>query len=666
MASGERTTFGRRRGGGAIRPGTRVAPARPRRDLRRRPDEPGDLRVALRDPRLAAAAGRCSGTFVARHRLPRLHRRPRAQADPAREPLRRRARAHGGRHRRPAARLVLAHEVPPAVLARARGRRSLALLYAPGRHAQRHRRCDPADGDLLPQLRPAAAAVLPHEHPDPVRADAVLRPQADEGLRAGRRRLGRQARGRPRPGRAEGRGDEGHRAVVGRRGVPQGGRQARARPALHRRAGHRQDDALQGHRDVVQLADRDDARLGLRPDVHRHGRRHRHVPDPQGAQARPQVGRHVHDLHRRDRRRRHAPPGAAGRQLRLPPDDDRLRGAADVRAVGLADPDRATSSSRTASGASGCSCRAPSRPRWPRAGPLGAVRDRIQGVMFPGMGGMGGGLALNQLLVQMDGVDEPPIMRKFFTNRLNTFLDATYIVPRRIRKLRAAHQAAQAAARAGLLHRRHQRAPRGARPGAHPPRAHGPPHLVPHADEGRPQGHLRPLPGPRQPRRGPRQRRAPRRAGAHDQRVLPGHDRAGVLDGADLRALRGARAVRPQGHRRGDDHDRVGHRRRRELHRRGEPRRRHPRGRSRGGQPRLHARRPLHAAVDPHARRLAGTPPGDPEGGALLELAPRGGRQPRLDARRHGRRARLLRRELQRRGRRHPERHLDRVARWWA
>jgi SpoVK/Ycf46/Vps4 family AAA+-type ATPase len=70
------------------------------------------------------------------------------------------------------------------------------------------------------------------------------------------------------------------------------------------------------------------------------------------------------------------------------------------------------------------------------AGPLGAVRDRIQGVMFPGMGGMGGGLALNQLLVQMDGVDEPPMMRKFFTNRLNTFLDATYVIPRRIRKLR--------------------------------------------------------------------------------------------------------------------------------------------------------------------------------------------------------------------------------------
>jgi cell division protease FtsH len=52
------------------------------------------------------------------------------------------------------------------------------------------------------------------------------------------------------------------------------------------------------------------------------------------------------------------------------------------------------------------------------------------------MGGMGGQLALNQLLVQMDGVDEPPFMRKFFTNRFNTFLDATYLVPLRIGKLR--------------------------------------------------------------------------------------------------------------------------------------------------------------------------------------------------------------------------------------
>jgi ATP-dependent Zn protease len=71
----------------------------------------------------------------------------------------------------------------------------------------------------------------------------------------------------------------------------------------------------------------------------------------------------------------------------------------------------------------------------PRA--LAAVRDGINTYMFPGgMAGGQGQLALNQLLVQMDGVDEPPFVRKFVTNRLNTFLDATYIIPRRIGRLR--------------------------------------------------------------------------------------------------------------------------------------------------------------------------------------------------------------------------------------
>jgi ATP-dependent Zn protease len=49
-----------------------------------------------------------------------------------------------------------------------------------------------------------------------------------------------------------------------------------------------------------------------------------------------------------------------------------------------------------------------------------------------GMGGGMGGQALNQLLVVMDGIDEPPMMRKFFTNRLNSFLDAMFVVPRKV------------------------------------------------------------------------------------------------------------------------------------------------------------------------------------------------------------------------------------------
>jgi ATP-dependent Zn protease len=68
--------------------------------------------------------------------------------------------------------------------------------------------------------------------------------------------------------------------------------------------------------------------------------------------------------------------------------------------------------------------------------PAGVSRfyGRIQDYIMPGGMMGGGGMALNQLLIQMDGVDEPPAMRKFFTNRLNTYLDALYIVPRKIGK----------------------------------------------------------------------------------------------------------------------------------------------------------------------------------------------------------------------------------------
>jgi ATP-dependent Zn protease len=66
---------------------------------------------------------------------------------------------------------------------------------------------------------------------------------------------------------------------------------------------------------------------------------------------------------------------------------------------------------------------------------IAGLNDRLRHFVAPGgmMGGMGSGMALNQILVQMDGVDEPPFMRRFLTNRINTFLDAIYIVPTRIR-----------------------------------------------------------------------------------------------------------------------------------------------------------------------------------------------------------------------------------------
>jgi cell division protease FtsH len=63
--------------------------------------------------------------------------------------------------------------------------------------------------------------------------------------------------------------------------------------------------------------------------------------------------------------------------------------------------------------------------------PRGLSRIFRQGAV-PGMFGGGGQLALNQLLVVMDGIDNPPFFRRLFTNWTNTFLDATYFIPARV------------------------------------------------------------------------------------------------------------------------------------------------------------------------------------------------------------------------------------------
>jgi ATP-dependent Zn protease len=72
--------------------------------------------------------------------------------------------------------------------------------------------------------------------------------------------------------------------------------------------------------------------------------------------------------------------------------------------------------------------------RAPQSPGPSALVNRMNGVvnfMFPG--GMGGGsLALNQLLVVMDGIDNPPFFKKLFTNKTNALLDGIYIVPRRV------------------------------------------------------------------------------------------------------------------------------------------------------------------------------------------------------------------------------------------
>jgi ATP-dependent Zn protease len=74
-----------------------------------------------------------------------------------------------------------------------------------------------------------------------------------------------------------------------------------------------------------------------------------------------------------------------------------------------------------------------------RRSPYPPFVQKVVGIVNQ-VGGMGlfggtGQLALNQLLVVMDGMDNPPFGRRLFTNKLNTWLDATYVVPRRIGKV---------------------------------------------------------------------------------------------------------------------------------------------------------------------------------------------------------------------------------------
>jgi ATP-dependent Zn protease len=79
--------------------------------------------------------------------------------------------------------------------------------------------------------------------------------------------------------------------------------------------------------------------------------------------------------------------------------------------------------------------RAPER-RSPYPGWMSKVGNIVNQGIFGGMmGGMGGGLALNQLLVVMDGIDNPPVLRRFRVNRVNSFLDAIYVVPRRLGRI---------------------------------------------------------------------------------------------------------------------------------------------------------------------------------------------------------------------------------------
>jgi ATP-dependent Zn protease len=80
--------------------------------------------------------------------------------------------------------------------------------------------------------------------------------------------------------------------------------------------------------------------------------------------------------------------------------------------------------------------RAEARPQGATTSVLSGIAKRLNLLAIPGgMMGQSSG-ALNQLLVVMDGIDEPPAMRRFVTRTVNTAMDASYVLPRAVGKLR--------------------------------------------------------------------------------------------------------------------------------------------------------------------------------------------------------------------------------------
>src|SRR5438067_1471289 len=140
------------------------------------------------------------------------------------------------------------------------------------------------------------------------------------------------------------------------------------------------------------------------------------------------MGRQLHRLHRRDRRRGHAAPVAPGFYRFMPIEDFATPFFGEFGAVNpsgdLIIENQAWREWMFRQRAD--------EPRSPYPNWFTRAAGIVNQGIFPGMGGMGmGGLALNQLLVTMDGVDNPPFLRRFLTNRINSMLDAIYIAPRR-------------------------------------------------------------------------------------------------------------------------------------------------------------------------------------------------------------------------------------------
>ena len=233
-----------------------------RRDDRRDPDQPGDLPLAAR----ARRHGHRLGDRVDVH-----HRRspsagssicssdasfpgPRCSASRKR-PLPR------GRRRQPAPRLVLALLVAPRLLHRPSSSRCfwvVRLLHGPFGDLVGHSVTVLWDFLSQPQrpvppVRGHPPALLPDQLPILFGPLALMGITQMQSFEPGDAEWGVKLERRARPGGGEeGRPPGGEPLAVGR-GIRAGGRKARARALVPRRARNREDDAVKGDRDRLQL-----------------------------------------------------------------------------------------------------------------------------------------------------------------------------------------------------------------------------------------------------------------------------------------------------------------------------------------------------------------------------------------------------------------------------
>ena len=197
------------------------------------------------------------------------------------------------------------------------------------------------------------------------------------------------------------------------------GRQARARPALPWRARDRQDDDGEGDRDraSTRRSSRSPARASRRPSSASTR------SSCASSRARRRSSRASGAASASSSSTRSTPSACAGSRSAAATgataDSSRLDGrrATFFGPFGAINPSGDVICENAGLARAGCSRSARPEPRSPiRRSSSGSANIVNQG-MFPGMGGMGGGLALNQLLVVMDGIDNPPFLRRVFTNK---------------------------------------------------------------------------------------------------------------------------------------------------------------------------------------------------------------------------------------------------------